>query len=148
MKGPFTGRHMTILLVAGFGIVISVNLYMASHAISGFGGVVVPNSYVASQKFNGWLDEAEQQSALGWSAEIDRDANGNLAVLTKGVPSGSQMSASIRRPIGEPQPAEISFAETGEGRFTSSAPIPSGRWIIRLTIMADGQRWSEEQRIE
>ena len=40
---------MTMLLVGGFGIVIAVNFYMASHAISGFGGVVVPNGQVCLQ---------------------------------------------------------------------------------------------------
>jgi nitrogen fixation protein FixH len=63
----FTGWHMTGILVAFFGVVVSVNVFMAQAAISTFGGTVVDNSYVASQKFNGWLDKAEAQKALGWT---------------------------------------------------------------------------------
>ena len=55
--GPFTGRHITIIMVAFFAVVIAVNLLMARYATSTFGGVVVENSYVASQNFNKWLDE-------------------------------------------------------------------------------------------
>ena len=59
MSRPFTGRHMAMILVAFFGVVIVVNLIMARYASSTFGGIVVENSYVASQEFNKWLDEAE-----------------------------------------------------------------------------------------
>ena len=58
--GPFTGRHITMILVAFFGVVIAVNLVMAHYASSTFGGVVVENSYVASQEYNQWLHEAAQ----------------------------------------------------------------------------------------
>ena len=44
---PFTGRHMAAIMVAFFGVVIAVNVYMARLATSTFTGVVVENSYVA-----------------------------------------------------------------------------------------------------
>ena len=68
MRGPFTGRHMALILVAGFGIVIAVNFLMAYLAARDFGGVVVENSYVASQNYNSWLKEADAQRQLGWEA--------------------------------------------------------------------------------
>ena len=46
MRREFTGRDMAMVMVAGFGVVVAVNFYMASLAIGGFGGVVVENSYV------------------------------------------------------------------------------------------------------
>ncbi|MEM6585333.1 MAG: FixH family protein, partial [Pseudomonadota bacterium] len=61
--GKFTGKHMLITMVVGFGIVAAVNFYMASRAVGGFHGIVVDNSYVASQKFNDWMDEAESMAA-------------------------------------------------------------------------------------
>ena len=74
MRREFTGRDMAMVMVAGFGVVVAVNFYMASLAIGGFGGVVVENSYVASQKFNGWLDEAREGRKLGYAARA-RDVN-------------------------------------------------------------------------
>ena len=54
----FTGYHMAAILVAFFGVIIAVNMVMATLATRTFGGVVVENSYVASQEFNGWLKDA------------------------------------------------------------------------------------------
>ena len=54
--GEFTGRHMAMILVTFFGIVIAVNITMARYASSTFGGLVVDNIYVASLNFNGWLE--------------------------------------------------------------------------------------------
>ena len=65
----FTGWHMTGILVAFFGVVVTVNIVMARAAIGTFGGTVVENSYVASQKFNGWLDQAKAQDKMGWTVD-------------------------------------------------------------------------------
>ena len=74
----FTGWHMTGILVAFFGVVVSVNVFMARAAISTFGGTVVDNSYVASQKFNGWLDKAEAHA-------LARNKTGRGAVVAPAV---------------------------------------------------------------
>lgn len=148
MKKPFTGRHMAITICSGFGVVIAVNLYMASHAVSGFGGVVVQNSYVASQEFNGWLEQAEQQKALGWEAKIARASNDRLEIETKGVPAGALVSAMIRRPLGQPETTDIIFTQNESGQFISSGKVPAGRWIVRLNISADGHNWSAERQIQ
>ena len=44
MTRRFTGYHMTAILLAFFGIVVAVNLVMATLATRTFGGVVVENS--------------------------------------------------------------------------------------------------------
>src|SRR3546814_8186701 len=49
----FTGWHMLGAMLLFFGIVISVNLYMAWQATRSWSGLVVENTYIASQEFNG-----------------------------------------------------------------------------------------------
>ncbi len=49
----FTGRHMWLLAVSFFGVIISVNIVMAVSAARTWTGLVVENSYVASQEFQG-----------------------------------------------------------------------------------------------
>src|SRR3546814_4880371 len=71
-RRPFTGRHAAMILIAFFGVVISVNIVMASFALSTFGGTVVDNSYVASQHYNEWLARADAQDRLGWNKNVDR----------------------------------------------------------------------------
>ena len=65
-RKPFGGRQMAAIFVTGFGIVIAVNVAMASLAVESFHGTVVDNSYVASQSYNGWLGKAAASKALGW----------------------------------------------------------------------------------
>ncbi len=148
MKREFTGRHMTAVLVGGFGIVVAVNLYMASLATQGFGGVVVKNSYVASQKFNGWLDAAREQEALGWSASVERGSDGRLLVTTQGVPAGASVSAELRRPLGAAERTAVDFDASGSGVFVSTVPVATGRWIVRVAIEDADRQWLDESRLE
>lgn len=147
MRREFTGRHMAIILVAGFGVVIAVNLLMATLALRGFGGVVVENSYVASQKFNGWLEEAERQKALGWSADAVRNEQGRIVIETQGVPAGATVDATLRRPLGKPETTQLAFRESSAGRFVSDVPVADGRWAVRLQIEAQGHRWIKQEPI-
>lgn len=147
MQREFTGRHLLMVLVTGFGIVIAVNFFMASVAAGIFSGVVVENSYVASQKFNRWLAEAERQQALGWQADIGRAEDGRLLVETDGVPAMAQASAAIRRPLGAPQSAQVALQREGDNRFLSPEALAPGRWIVRIEIEAAGKRWRMERHL-
>jgi len=148
MKQEFTGRHMAMILVGGFGIVMAVNFYMASLATRGFGGVVVENSYVASQKFNGWLDDARAQEELGWSADVSRDADGRLRATVAGTPAGADISAQLRRPLGRPETRDVALLGSRNDTYVSGTPIPDGRWIARVTIRSGNDRWTKEMRLE
>lgn len=148
MRREFTGKDMAAILIAGFGIVIAVNFYMASVAINGFGGVVVENSYVASQKYNGWLEQAREAEALGYSATVKRGSMGQLIVTTESVPHSAVVTAELRRPLGKPEHQSLSFAMDEPGRFISTGTVPAGRWIVRLTIENDGQSWIDESQVQ
>lgn len=146
--GPFTGRHMTIIMVAFFAVVIGVNILMARYATSTFGGVVVDNSYVASQHFNRWLDEAKKEQALGWSAKVERGAEGRVVVTLAGAPaSGTALVAVARHPLGRLPDQQLRFTAQGGGRFVSDAALPAGRWRLRLEANAGAARWREEQEV-
>lgn len=147
MTRKFTGTHMAMIMVGGFGIVIAVNFFMASLAIGSFSGVVVKNSYVASQKFNGWLEEARQGERLGYAAEMGRDVDGRLIVTTSQVPADAILSAQLRRPLGTPQDTSMAFEQIGPGRYASTAPLAPGRWIARLAVQSGEDRWVRESEI-
>ncbi|QUL38002.1 FixH family protein [Erythrobacter sp. JK5] len=143
-KGTFTGKHMLGVMVVGFGIVAVVNFTMASLAVGGFHGIVVENSYVASQKFNTWLAEAEAERALGWQADAERDAAGHVVVRPEGVPTGATVTAELRRPLGEREYADLTFAPLADGTYRSTEAVSAGRWTMRLAIAAGGDSWSAE----
>ncbi len=146
-RKEFTGRHMAAVFVAGFGIVIAVNLFMAFQAVGGFHGTVVDNSYVASQNFNAWLDKAEQSRALGWEVRSERRADGRVSLRTEGVPAGAAITADLRRPLGAHEFASLTFAPDGDGRWLSNEAVAAGRWTMRLAIAARGQDWAGESEL-
>ena len=66
----FTGRHMLLTILAFFGVVIGVNVTMATLASTSWTGLVVENTYVASQQFNEKAREGREQAALGWTGKL------------------------------------------------------------------------------
>lgn len=136
MGRGFTGRHMAVGMIAFFGVVLAVNLLMATAASSTFGGTVVDNSYVASQRFNAWLEEADAAGRLGWTADIGR-AEGRVAIVLRdhgGPLKGASIAAVARHPLGRLEDIPLHFGEKAPGQYQSAEPLPSGRWQVRLDI--------------
>lgn len=136
-RRPFTGRHMTMILVAFFGVVIAVNFTMARFAMSTFGGKVVENSYVASQHYNEWLKRAAVQDRLGWEKTLSLDAarHVQLQVLKQGKPlSDIQVTATLSHPLGRANARPIHFAAQADGSLRSLEALPAGRWRLELSI--------------
>jgi nitrogen fixation protein FixH len=67
---PFTGRHMALILVAFFAVVVGVNVTMAVLAHKSWTGLVVQNSYVASQHFNAETKKRLAMLEKGFRMEI------------------------------------------------------------------------------
>lgn len=146
--GPFTGKHFTVIMVLFFGVVIGVNLVMASLASSTFGGVVVENSYVASQEFNSWLAQARKEKALGWSAQAARLPDGRVSVVIAKAPGeGVTLSATARHPLGQAPDQVMSFDRQADGSFVSARALPPGRWRVRFEAAAAELRWRTEQDV-
>lgn len=144
---PFTGKHMAVVFVGGFGIVIAVNLFMAWNAVGGFHGTVVDNSYVASQSYNGWIAKAEASKALGWQVMPERRADGRVVLETLGLPEGAVISVETERPLGERETLALTFAPEGQGRWVSAQPLAAGRWQLRMAIRAPGAEWAGESEL-
>lgn len=147
MHTPFTGRHITVILVAFFAVVIGVNIAMARFAVGTFGGIVVENSYVASQNFNRWLDEARREDALGWRATVSRTPDGHLAVDLDGAPASVTLQGEARHPLGRAPDRALAFITEGKGRFLSSKTLPPGRWTIRLEGHDGSTVWRKEEYV-
>lgn len=137
----FTGRHMWMVMVGFFGLIIAVNFTMAWVASRTFGGSIVDNSYVASQEFNGWLRAARAQAQLGWQSALRLDDNRHvvLAVTGNSGSGGFVASGTAHHPLGMAPDVPLVFTLAADGRLHSAAVLPYGRWLVRLTITRDGQ---------
>lgn len=144
----FTGRHMAVILVGFFVVVIVVNIMMARLAMSTFGGVVVENSYVASQEFNRWMDEAAKEKALGWSAAVIRLSDDKVQVRLTGAPELEVTVTGVaRHPLGRLPDQTLRFARGTDGSFVSAAALPKGRWRLRLSATIVDKVWRSEVQV-
>lgn len=130
----FTGKHMLAIMFAFFGVIIAVNLTMATFAHTSWSGLVVQNSYVAGQQFNRKAEEGRRQAMLGWSPALSleegvlrfslADAQGEAIPLAGGT-------ATLRRPVGEADDLTLVLASSGEA-VEAPVAIADGAWIVEI----------------
>jgi nitrogen fixation protein FixH len=138
----FTGWHMLAILVAFFGVVISVNVLMAYYANSSWSGILSKNTYVASQDFNIKAAEARAWEAQGFKGDFKVDG-GRLEYRLQG-PAGeiarlASVTAIFHRPVGDKQDFAMQLAKAGEGLFEAEHQLKPGQWIVDLAAVDNGK---------
>lgn len=137
---PFTGYHMLALMVAFFGVIVTVNLVMARFAISSWSGLVVPNTYVASQEFNAKAAEARAISALGYRVRLELRQGEIVAEVAdrEGLAvSVDTVAIAFSRPVGTNDDFEVVLSPRGPGLLAASGALKGGDWIARVTAVKD-----------
>lgn len=129
-----TGRKVLMIFIAGFGVIIGVNLFMAFNAISTFPGLEVSSSYADSQDFNLRRDA---QQALGWTASVEVDAEAGILTLHLVDDSGqpvapAEFEALLTRPTNREEDQLLDLTRNA-GAFTAPVSVSQGRWRLRLT---------------
>lgn len=124
----FTGRHMLMIMVGAFGVIIAVNLTMAFKAVGTFPGLEVSNSYVASQTFD---DDRAAQEALGWQTDVR---------LEEGV-----LHLTFTDAEGAPVRAELVDVTLGRSTHVRDDQTPAFRWTGQdyiAPVDLDGGNWN------
>ena len=129
------GRHVLAMFVAGFGVIVAVNLTLAFSAVRTFPGVEVANSYVASQSFD--ADRAAQD-ALGW--KVTARAEGGTLRLAIAGPDGTPVRpASVQALLGRATNVKEDrvpdFAWDGTA-FVAPEVLGPGNWNLRVEMVA------------
>ncbi|MER8884895.1 FixH family protein [Mesorhizobium sp. M0500] len=130
----FTGRHMLAIILAFFGVVITVNLTMATLANTTWTGLVVENTYVASQQFNRKSKEGRTQAALGWTGKLTI-AWGEVryGVTDAGKPVRlHSVKVLFRRPAYEKEDESIKLALASGQEFAAQHMPRDGVWIVEI----------------
>lgn len=139
-----TGTHVLIGFVSAFGIIISVNLYLAFSAVKTFPGLEVRNSYVASHDFN--VRKAAQE-ALGWEISADhKDGVLSLSITDANGPVQVQsLTATLGRATTVADDLSPDFTFNGSA-YVAPVDLVDGNWNIRMVALApDGTTF--EQRV-
>jgi nitrogen fixation protein FixH len=140
---PLTGRHVAIITVGAFAVIVGVNLVMAYQAVSTFPGVEVRNSYVASQ---GWNAARDAQVALGWTLQQDY-ADGTLTLRftdAAGLPAPvAGLSVLVGRATEARSDQTPVFVREG-GEYRADVALTPGKWMLRVEAEAeDGTKFRQ-----
>ena len=138
---PFTGRHMLAIMIAFFGVIISVNMLMAWYANSSWSGLISKNTYVASQDFNIKAHEARAWAEEGFGGVFA--VKGNVLEYTLKGPTAKidhlrQVTAMFHRPVGDKQDFTIRLDRQGDGVFTTAHDLAAGQWIVDIAAIDNG----------
>ena len=131
-----TGRHVAGAFVAGFSIIIGVNITLAVSAVRTFPGLEVKNSYVASQHFD--ADRAAQRPVGGYvsakvagytlTLRIDADTGPVAPVITQ---------ATLGRATHVQADRALDFLFDGRVHNARVPNLAPGNWNLRLVAVAD-----------
>lgn len=135
MARELTGRHVLIITLTAFGVIIGVNVLLAVKAIGTFPGLEVANSYVASQTFD---KERVAQQALGWTVTPHHDGTVlHVKIVDRqGQPvAAREVTADVGRPTSVAQDQTLTLVAQG-GEFVAPLTLGSGNWIMHLSATA------------
>lgn len=148
---PFTGWHMLAILVAFFGVVIAVNVTMATYASSSWSGLISKDTYVASQDFNVEAAKARRWLAEGFKGEFtvkDKVLEYTLKGPAAKLDHLTEISAIFHRPVGDKQDFTIKLKKVSDGFFTAEHNLAVGQWIVDLAAIENGETvYHEAERI-
>ena len=136
----FTGRHMLAIMLAFFGTIFGVNMFMATMATKSWTGLVVKNTYVASQEFNGKLEASREQAKLNWQVGLTYRDGQLIFDLSDEKSRPIQLQSvqiALTRPIGISQDRTLTLSAQGE-KFAVREAIPSGVWNVVINADVEG----------
>ena len=130
-----TGRHVLLMLVAFFGVMLVANTAFVFVAVRSFPGEAEKKSYLQGVRFNETLAARAEQEKLGWRAEIAGfdethvelrffDASGEaLAGLT--------VAGELQRPAFDGADQPLIFTETALGVYRADVnALEKGAWDL------------------
>ncbi len=140
------GWHVFAGFAVAFGVIITVNVVMATKAITTFPGLEVRNGYIASQSFD---DRRAAQQALGWAVAVEAEKGMLRLVITDDAGRAVQVGkidATVGRPTEAKNDITPEFVFDGKS-YSAPAALGAGKWILRLkTQSLDGVPF--EQRLD
>lgn len=134
----FTGWHMLAVMLAFFGVIITVNVTMAWLANSSWTGLVVKNSYVASQEFNGKMAATRAQAALGRTGTLSiADGRASYALTDANGASVGLRSVSLtfQHPVDDREDHVVMLVPDGAS-YAADTVVQDGVWNVEISADA------------
>ena len=134
-----TGRHVLLMVLGFFGVIILVNGSFLFAAISSFSGEDVKGSYRQGLEYNRTLKARNVQNELGWDVAANfvatTEDTGRIIVRFRGAGgepvNGLDVTGKLRHPTDLAQDRSLTFIAEGGGLYGVSTEILTGKWELR-----------------
>lgn len=146
----FTGRHMLLVMLGFFGVIVGVNVLMAVVSSTTWTGLVVANSYVASQEFQEHEDAARRQRDLGWAPVLGfADSRMRLVVTdAAGHPVElDDVSLLVHRPVGGREDQTVALLRQADDAYAATVELAHGVWDVVVTATSAAGPFELRERI-
>jgi len=127
-----TGRHVLVVTLGFFGLVIAANLAFVFLALGTFSGTVSDHAYQEGLAYNERLTAAAEQQGRGWKGSLELTAEGLSLTLgdRDGRPvTGLALEATLARPATKAFDRTLPLVEVAPGRYAAAVDLADGTWL-------------------
>lgn len=136
-----TGRHVLLMLLCFFGVMLIVNIIFTVFAVRSFTGEDVPKSYRQGLEYNKTIKARRTQALLGWSIKANSytNDNGQTEIIVSIRDKNDQpvrsvnISGVLRHPTNKALDRKIELTLSNQNQFRTFLNLPQGRWKANLT---------------
>jgi nitrogen fixation protein FixH len=144
---PLTGRSVLLMLIGFFGLMLLVNVIMATYAVKTFSGLDSDNPYDSGLAYNKDIAAAKAQAALGWTVDLTRTPDGAATQVTATVKDRSgqpvsklDVSMHFFFPATRKLDQEVLASPVADGVYAAAAVLQPGHWDVEIDLKREGQR--------
>jgi nitrogen fixation protein FixH len=138
METRLTGKHVLIILLGAFAVIIAVNAAFIYFALRTGPGEEQGASYEAGLRYNTILAEERTQNALQWHHKSQLVQNSRLRVAmtdNAGAPvPGLAVTGNFSRPAAGKADRSLAFKEVDAGLYEATlGQIEPGSWVLSFS---------------
>lgn len=148
-----TGRHVLVILLAFFGVMLGVNIIFTVMAVKTFRGEDVKRSYLQGINYNQILDQRASQVALDWSVSANiqdraRSSGKHLVIQMKDKDGQALNDVEITGLFSHRTDSRYdkiaTFKASKNGRYTADLTGLDGPYTLKALAEKNGMQFRFE----
>lgn len=137
-----TGRHVLIILLSFFGVVLVANVIFVYVATSTFNKRESAGAYERGLHYNKLIEEEKAQNALGWTYKVAVPDNKTISVTFTDKNAAPVTGLKVRGEVGRKATdhftQDIVLTETQPGIYSTNVKeLGQGTWMVSLVAYTD-----------
>lgn len=129
-----TGRHVLLMVIAFFGVIIAVNTVFIYFAVDSFRGEDVKGSYRQGLDYNQRIEARSNEQTLGWTVKSNIVEGDKTELVFSIADARSQqllglgLTGTLRHPTDRKRDITLNFAQSPNGTYRSDINADPANW--------------------